>query len=79
MANKFLIQINKLILSFIWKGKIERISRKTIIRKLNEGGLNLIDIEIHTVALKINWIVKLLINHIGIIYSYVDIIIQVYI
>ena len=40
--------------SFLWKGKIDKISRKTIInRKHKEGGVNLIDIERHTVALKI--------------------------
>ena len=64
MAKTFLMQINKTISLLYGKvyGKIKKISRKTIIRKLNEGGLNFIDIKIHTLALKISWIVKLLNN-----------------
>ena len=52
-------QINKIIFGFLWN-KRDRIKRKTIIAKLEKGGLNLVDIEAKINALKATWVSKLL-------------------
>ena len=52
-------RINKILYGFIW-GKIDRIKRNTLICNIQEGGLNMIDIESHIEALNATWIERIL-------------------
>lgn len=52
-------KVNKLLYNFIWKNK-DRIKCHTIINKLEEGGLNMIDIECQFQAVKATWIPRIL-------------------
>jgi len=53
--------LNKCIYEFIWN-KVDRIKRNTMINKLENGGLNMIDIESKANSLKAAWIPRLLVN-----------------
>ena len=48
-------QLNTIIFSFIWDNK-ERIKRKTLIGKIENGGAGMTDIESHFNALKASWV-----------------------
>lgn len=52
-------RVNTLFYDFIW-GKFERVKRNTMIGDLNNGGLKMIDVESHFVALKSSWVAKIL-------------------
>ena len=52
--------MNKLIYTFLWKKK-DRIKRATLIGKISEGGIGVIDIESKFKAIKASWVNKLLI------------------
>ena len=51
--------IEKLIYSFIWKGK-DKIKRRTIIGRTDKGGLNMPDFLLQSYALKTSWLHRLL-------------------
>ena len=51
-------KVNKIIFSFLW-GKRERIKRKTLIRKIKDGGIGITDFETKVKALKASWVAKL--------------------
>ena len=55
----FIKELDKVIYKFIW-GKKDKIRRRTIICPLNEGGLNMIDIESQFMSLKSAWLHRLL-------------------
>ena len=61
IPTKYITQINKIIYNFIWN-KTDRIKRKTLINTIENGGLNMIDLESKYKALKASWIPKLLSN-----------------
>lgn len=50
---------NKIIYGFLWKAH-DRIKRNTLIGKIEDGGLGMIDIESSFIAAKAIWVVKLL-------------------
>ena len=53
-------EINNLIKNFIWEGKNSKISKKTLVQNIENGGLKLCDFDIKIKALKISWINRLL-------------------
>ena len=51
--------INKLLFNFIWKSKIDKVKRNTIIGNFDDGGLKMVDIESQIKALKIMWVKRI--------------------
>ena len=47
-------QVDQRIFRFLW-GKRDRIKRKSIINKLEEGGLNMLDLRTQIYAIKASW------------------------
>lgn len=41
---------------FVWNGKQDEISRKTSIKTVKQGGLNIPDVQKYIYALKLSWI-----------------------
>ena len=60
----FITDLMLLFYDFIWNGKKDKIKRKTLCKPLEEGGLNMIDVNvfIESLKLKVTWIRKLLKN-----------------
>ena len=52
-------KLQKMVFSFVWNKKQDRISRKTAIKNIQEGGLGIPDIKTFINALKLTWIQKL--------------------
>ena len=50
--------VNKILYSFIW-GKTEKVKRKVLINEYEYGGLKMIDLESHLMALKAAWIPRI--------------------
>ena len=55
----FVNDLQKECFRFVWNGKQDRISRKSTIKDIRNGGLNVPDIKNYMVALKLTWIRKL--------------------
>ena len=51
--------IEKILYKFIWKNR-ERVKRKTLIRRIEDGGINMIDVKSFFNALQATWIKKFL-------------------
>ena len=54
-------RINKILFNFIWGCK-GRVRRKTVINKVREGGLQMLDVDSHFLALKGAWIPRIVMN-----------------
>ena len=48
-----------MIYKFLWKGP-DKVTRLSVINTLENGGLNLTDLELHIKALRLSWIPRLL-------------------
>ena len=59
-SNKIMLKINKMLYDFLWDGKPDKIKRTIGKQKLENGGLNMIDIYIFDKALKVTWIRRIL-------------------
>ncbi|KAK3093093.1 hypothetical protein FSP39_010992 [Pinctada imbricata] len=59
LPSVFLKRIESLIYKFLWDNKQEKLKRKTISQKYENGGLNLIDISTHAKTMIISWVRKL--------------------
>ena len=55
--------LQKICFQFVWNGKQDRIARKTTIKDVKSGGLNIPDIKTYILALKLTWIKKLKISN----------------
>ena len=51
--------MEKMIYKFFWKGP-DKVTRLSVINTLENGGLNLTDLELHIKALRLPWIPRLL-------------------
>ena len=51
-------QMEKMIYKFLWKGP-DKVTRLSVINTLENGGLNLTDLELHIKALRLSWIPRL--------------------
>ena len=49
-----------MLFDFLWDGKGDKIKRRVMINKNNEGGLNMIDLPAFNKSLKTSWIKKCL-------------------
>ena len=54
-------QITRILYNFIW-GKRDRIKRNVLISRIEYGGINMLDVESHFLALKAAWIERILIS-----------------
>ena len=54
----YITNLQKMCFQFVWGGKQDRISRKTVIKSVKNGGLNVPDIKKYISALKLSWIRK---------------------
>ena len=52
-------QMERMIYKFLWKGP-DKVTRLSVINTLENGGLNLTDLELHIKALRLSWIPRLL-------------------
>ena len=52
-------RMEKMIYKFLWKGP-DKVTRLSVINTLENGGLNLTDLELHIKALRLSWIPRLL-------------------
>ena len=59
VKDEIISRLNKIIFNFLWNKK-DRIKRKTIIRKIENGGLGLVDIKLKIEALKASWAQRIL-------------------
>ena len=55
----FVKNLQKMCFQFVWGGKQDRISRKSVTKSVKNGGLNVPDIQKYIFALKLMWIRKL--------------------
>ena len=55
----FIKRLNKVLFSFLW-GKKDKVKRHKVIKKVKDGGLNMIDIESFFSSLKAQWMNRLL-------------------
>ena len=54
VPEKVIKQIDQRIFKFLW-GKRDRIKRKSIINKIQDGGLNMTDVKTQLIAIKAPW------------------------
>ena len=50
--------IQKLCFRFVWQNKQDRISRKTVVKRVKDGGLSIPDVRKYIQALKLTWLRK---------------------
>ena len=55
----YIKEVNKVFYKFLWHSH-DRIKRNTLIADINEGGIQMVDIESQFEALKASWVVKLI-------------------
>ena len=53
-------KINKMLYDFLWDNKPDKVKRKIIIKKLEQGGLAMLDLGIFDKSLKLTWIRRFL-------------------
>ena len=57
--DKFTKDLQLMCFQFVWRGKQDRISRRTVIREEKRGGLNVPNLQAFMAALKLTWINRL--------------------
>ena len=55
------LKIEKVLYSFLWKNR-ERIKKKNLIRKIKNGGINMLDVESFFKSLQCSWITRIVKN-----------------
>ena len=61
IPNGIVKRINKILFNFIWGCK-DRVRRKTVINRVRDGGLQMLDVENHFLALKGAWVPRVSMN-----------------
>ena len=62
ISDKKTKDFSKIIMKFIWKGKHNRVAAGTCTQAINQGGLNLIDIQHMIDAIRVQWVRRLYSN-----------------
>ena len=70
-SEEYIKKITRLICNFVWE-KTERIKRNTIIGRIEEGGIGLVDIETKLKALKAAWVSIIMVCYVDIYNMYVQ-------
>ena len=55
-SKRMMLKINNMLFDFLWDGKPDKIKRCIAKQKLDNGGINMIDIDLFDKALKLTWI-----------------------
>ena len=55
-------EIDKIFFNFLWNGNTNKIAKNTVIRKIDDGGLKMIDFESKIKTLKLTWIKRAITN-----------------
>ena len=55
-----ILEINKTLFQFLWNSNTDKVSRKTIIQNIENGGLKMININFFLNALKASWIKRIM-------------------
>ena len=63
ISNTFLNNIDKILYSFLWAGKPDRVSRKDICKTNPKGGLKMINLCHFEKSLKLSWLKLLTTNY----------------
>ena len=61
VINGVVNRINEIVFNFLWAGN-DKVKRNTIIGTIDQGGLNMIDVECHFKALKATWVSRILLS-----------------
>lgn len=61
--DKQIEKLQKECYKFIWDNKVDKIKRTVAVRRIKDGGLNIPDLKIYIITLKLNWIRKILNNN----------------
>ena len=56
--DKTITEMQKACFKFVWENKPDKISRKSAVKSVKEGGINIPDIKTYITALKLTWIRK---------------------
>jgi len=59
VPNHIVKKVNKQLFTFVWNSGTEKVKRKTTTGNLEQGGLQMVDLEHQIAALKIKWISRL--------------------
>ena len=62
VPDKYMKGIDSKSCTFIWSNKHDKVKRCTVVVKLENGGLNMIDIQSYFISLKASWVSKLVSN-----------------
>ena len=62
IPDKHIKELNKIIFSFLWNSKKEKVKRVVVMNSVLQGGLGMIDIESRMKSLKLSWLPKILNN-----------------
>ena len=60
VPEKVIAKLKSICYNYLWGGKRDKVKRTTVIGKINEGGLNMIDINAYLMSLKASWASKIL-------------------
>ena len=61
-SDEFLSNLNSLFYNFVWNAKPDRISRNQAVQSYADGGLKMVDVRNHAIALKVTCIKRILRN-----------------
>lgn len=56
--NKYILEINRMIFDFIWKGKSPKLRKDVLVKKIEFGGINVPDFSLMVKSALINWVKK---------------------
>ena len=60
LSNEDKVSFEKIMYSFIWDSKPDKIKRSTLIQNYEKGGIKMINIEKFIMSLKVTWVKKIL-------------------
>ena len=61
-SQNIMLKINRMLYDFLWDGKPDKLKRIIAKQKIDNGGINMIDITLFEKALKITWIRRLILG-----------------
>ena len=60
IPNKHIKELNKIIFSFLWNSKKEKVKRVVVMNPVSQGGLGMIDIDSRMRSLRLSWLPNIL-------------------
>ena len=53
---EFMQALNTIFFNFVWNGKRDKISRKSLVQPVESGGAGMVDIQLYLKSLKVSWV-----------------------